>query len=152
MGRPVGVTIIAVLWFVGAVLCVVGGIGMMVGGGFMATLINQQGGQGAGAGAGVFAGLGAAVGVIFLVFAAIGFLLGWGLLKLKNWARLVTIILMAISIAFGLLGLVGTLTHFNLFAFVWSVCWLAIYALIIWYLLKPEVKAAFQAQARPVAA
>lgn len=76
MGRPVGVTILAVLDFLGAVLCVLGGIGMMVGGGFMATLINQQGSQGAGAGAGILAALGAALGVFLLICAAIGVLVG----------------------------------------------------------------------------
>lgn len=74
--------------------------------------------------------------------------------KLKGWARIVSIVLFAISAAMQLLGLLGSLAHFNLFAVVWSLFWVAVDAFVIWYLLKPEVKAAFQApvQARAASA
>jgi hypothetical protein len=143
MGRPTGVTVLAILYFIGAGLCVLGGIAMFVGGGFMATLANQ-GQAGSAGGAAFLAGMGAFAGVLILVFGAIYALLGWGLLKLKNWARIITIVLLGISIAFQLLGLLTTLAHFSVVAFIWTVFWLAVDALIIWYLLKPEVKAAFQ--------
>lgn len=151
MGRPVGVTILAVLYFLGAVFCLLGGIGMMMGGGMMATLLTQQG-QGSGGAAGLMAGLGAALGVVILIFAALDALLGWGLWKLKNWARIITIVLMVISIGLQLFGLVGILAHFNLFSLILSVVFIAIYAWIVWYLLQPNVKAAFQAQARGASA
>jgi hypothetical protein len=145
MGRPVGVTVLAILDFIGAGLCVLGGLGMMLGGGFIATMINQQGGQGSAGAAGIFAGLGAAAGVFIIIIGGVSALVGFGLWKLKGWARIVSIVLAGIGGAFQLLGLLGSLAHFNLFAVVWSLFWLAIDALIIWYLLKPEVKAAFQA-------
>src|SRR5262245_65949585 len=113
MGRPVGVTILAILDFLGAALCVLGGIGMLVGGGAIATAINQQAGS-SGAGAGLVAAMGAGLGVVMLVFAAIYALVGWGLWALKNWARIITIVLLVIGIGFSLLGLVGTLTHFTI--------------------------------------
>ncbi len=143
MGRPGGVTVIAVLYFIGAVLCVLGGIGMLVGGGFMATLINQSGAQGAGAGAGIFAALGAAVGVVFLVIAAIAILVGWGLLKLKNWARILAIVFAVLGVLGALFGLVGAFSHFGTMILVWTVIRLAINGWIIWYLLQPNVSAAF---------
>ncbi|MGZ4874292.1 MAG: hypothetical protein ACXV5R_03895 [Candidatus Angelobacter sp.] len=145
MGRPVGVTIIAILCFVGAAFCVLAGIGMIAGGGFMATLLSQQS-QGAGA-AGILAGLGAAVGIFCLILAAIYIMVGTGLLKLKEWARIVTIVLLAIGACFQVFGLLASLAHFNIFSFIWTGFWLAVDAFLIWYLLKPEVKAAFQ---RPV--
>lgn len=148
MGRPVGVTILAILQFLGAAFCLLGGIGMLVGGGAIATAISRQ----AGAGAGLFAALGAGLGVAFIIAAAICALLGWGLWTLKNWARIVTIILLVIDIGFSLLGLLGTLTHFSLFALIWTLFWVALYGLIIWYLLTPPVKAAFQGQARAAGA
>lgn len=149
MNRPVGVTILAILDFLGAAGCLLGGIGMFVGGGAIATALSRQ----AGGGAGIVAALGAGLGVVFIIGAVICALLGWGLWALKNWARIITIVLLALDIALGLLGLVGTLTHFNLFAVIWSVFWIAVYGLIIWYLLKPEVKAAFQGgQARAAGA
>ncbi len=144
MGRPVGVTILAILYFLGALACIIGGILTIVGGGIAASLANQAGGQGAGAGAGVLGALGAAAGVVVLIFGALDFLLGWGMLKLKNWARIITIVLMALGIVGSLFGVIGLLAHFTVFGLLWIVVWVAIYALIIWYLVKPDVKAAFQ--------
>lgn len=153
MGRPTGVTILAILDFIGAAFCLLGGIGMILGGGFMATMMSQQGQGGAGA-AGIMAGLGAAAGVFIIIIGGVAALVGFGLWKLKGWARIVSIVLAGIGGALQLLGLLGSLAHFNLFAVVWSLFWIAIDALIIWYLLKPEVKAAFQppSQARAASA
>jgi hypothetical protein len=145
MGRPVGVTILAILNFIGAAFCVLFGIAMILGGGVIATMLSQQG---AGA-SGILAGLGAAAGVFIIIIGGIGALVGFGLWKLKGWARIVSIVLYGISAALQLLGLVGSLAHFNAFAVIWSVFWVAVDAFIIWYLLKPEVKSAFQQ--RPMA-
>ena len=145
MGRPVGVTILAILNFIGAAFCLLGGIGMILGGGFIATMLSQQG-QGSAGAAGVLAGLGAAAGVFIIIIGGVSALVGFGLWKLKGWARIVSIVLYAISGVFQLLGILGSLAHFNAFALIWGAFWVAIDALIIWYLLKPEVKAAFQQQ------
>ena len=144
MGRPVGVTILAILNFIGAAFCLLGGIVMILGGGFIATMMSQQS---AGV-SGILAGLGAAAGVFIIICGGLAAAVGFGLWKLKGWARVVSIVLYGISAALQLLGLLGSLAHFNAFAVIWSVFWVAIDALIIWYLLKPEVKAAFQ---RPIA-
>jgi hypothetical protein len=145
MGRPVGVTILAILNFIGAAFCLLGGIGMILGGGVIATMLSQQG-QGSAGAAGILAGLGAAAGVFIIIIGGVSALVGFGLWKLKGWARIVSIVLFVISAAMQLLGLLGTLAHFNLFAVVWSLFWVAVDAFVIWYLLKPEVKAAFQQQ------
>jgi predicted small integral membrane protein len=42
MGRPVGVTIIAILDFLGAAFCIIGGIGMIAGGGLMALRVRRR--------------------------------------------------------------------------------------------------------------
>jgi hypothetical protein len=143
MVRPVGVTILAILNFIGAAFCLLGGIGMILGGGFIATILSQQG-QGSAGASGALAGLGAVAGVFIIIVGGVSALLGFGLWKLKEWARIVSIVLYGISGALQLLALLGSLAHFNVFAFVWSIFWVAVDAFIIWYLLKPEVKAAFQ--------
>lgn len=152
MGRPVGVTILAILNFIGAVFCVLVGIAMILGGGFIATMLSQ--GQGSAGAAGVLAGLGAAAGVFIIIIGGVSAFVGFGLWKLKGWARIVSIVLYAISAVFQLLGILGTLAHFNMFALMWGAFWIAVDAFVIWYLLKPEVKAAFQpaAQARAASA
>jgi hypothetical protein len=144
MGRPTGVTVIAILEFLVAGFCLLLGLGMILGGGFIASIINQQGQGNAGA-ASVFAGFGAVLGFVFLVGAAINIAVGIGLLKLKGWARITTIVLAGIGAAFQLLGLLASLAHFSVGNFLYTVVILAIQGFIIWYLLKPEVKAAFQA-------
>ncbi|HKD78827.1 MAG TPA: hypothetical protein VKH81_03990 [Candidatus Angelobacter sp.] len=152
MNRPTGVTLIAVLYFLGAAFAALGGIGMVAGGGMLASMMNQQGAQ-AGPMAGIIASFGAAVGIFFLVMAAIDVLLGIGLIKLKEWARLTTVILTAIFAALGALGLLKDLTHFVLFSFLISAVVVALQVWIVVYLLKPEVKAAFQGpQARTASA
>ena len=147
MGRPVGVTILAILNFIGAAFCLLGGIAMILGGGFMATMLSQ--GQGSAGAAGILAGLGAAAGVFIIIVGGVSALVGFGLWKLKEWARVVSIVLYGISAALQLLGLLGSLAHFNAFAVIWSVFWIAVDAFVIFYLLKPEVKAAFRQ--RPIA-
>ena len=80
-----------------------------------------------------------------LVFGGVYVLVGWGLWVTKEWARIVAIVLSAIAAVFQLPGLLSALLHFRIGTFIWIAFWTAIYAAIIWYLLKPEVKATFQA-------
>lgn len=140
MGRPTGVTVIAVLDFIGAGFCVLAGIGLMLGGGFIASMMSQQ----QGAGAGLLAAVGAAAGVFLLFCAAIAAFLGWGLLKLKNWARIVTIVFAALGAVGALFGIFAVLAHFAPIGVFWALCRLAINGWIIWYMLQPHVKAAFE--------
>src|SRR5437660_8882474 len=95
MGRPVGVTILAILNFIGAAFCVLGGIAMILGGGFIATMLSQ--GQGSAGAAGILAGLGAAAGVFIIIMGGVSALLGYGLWKRKGGARIVRFVLWAIN-------------------------------------------------------
>jgi hypothetical protein len=142
MNRPTGVTVIAILYFIGTLFCVMAGIGMLVGGGFLATMMSQQA-QGGGV-ATILGGLGAVLGVVCLIFAAIDAVVGWGLWALKAWARIVAIVFSAIAALLQLPGFLRLLSHFNPIALVWTLCILAIHVVIIWYLLQPQVKAAFR--------
>jgi len=81
MGRPTGVTVIAILDFLGAGLCILFGLSMVVGGGFLASIINRQGGQGSAEATGILAGIGAVFGIISLIGPAIDIVLAIGLLK-----------------------------------------------------------------------
>lgn len=152
MNRPTGVTLISVLCFIFGAIYALAGVGMVAGGGMIATWMSQQG-QSMGPASGMIAGLGAAVGIFFLAFAVVDIAIGVGLLKLKEWARITSIVLAGIGAALGALGLLGGLVHFVLFATIIRLCVLAVEVWIVIYLLKPEVKAAFQgAQARAISA
>jgi hypothetical protein len=141
MGRPVGVTVIAILDFLGAALCILGGVLIMVGGGLAASFLGQ--GQGGAAGAGFAAAFGAVLGVFFIAIALLVAFVGWGLWKLKGWARIVAIVLAAIGAVLQLFGLLSIFAHFNIVSFIWTLCVLAYNVWVIWYLLKADVKAAF---------
>ena len=138
MNRPGGVTVIAVLEFLGGAICaLIGGLALL-GGGLLATLMNQSGGQGSAAGAGIVGALGAALGIVVLFFAALYFVTGWGMLQLKGWARIITMVLAGLSI----LGSFWRL-QFNPFLLFWVAVRVAIAGWILWYLLQPQVSAAF---------
>jgi uncharacterized membrane protein (DUF2068 family) len=153
MNKPAGVIVLAVLYFLGAACLLLLGLGFIVGGGAIAAMLSQQGQAGANPLAAMMGFLGAGVGIFFLVMGAIELIVGIGLIKLKNWARIIAIVFTVIGACFQLFMLIGSLAHFNVVAMVVPVVVLAIQALIIWYLLKPEVKAAFQgAQMRAASA
>jgi hypothetical protein len=153
MNKPAGVIVIAVLYFLGAAILLLAGIGFIAGGGAIAAMMSQQG-QAGGSGLATLMGvLGAGVGIFFLIWGAVDVIVGVGLLKVKSWARMVAIVFAAIGACFQVFGLLSSLAHFNIGSFVFSLIILGIQALIIWYLLKPEVKAAFQSpQARAASA
>lgn len=145
MNRPAGVTLISILFFVVMGVMLIAAIGSFVGGAFIGSMIAAAARQrGAGmAGAGVGAMVGAFIGIFFLVVSALNGVCGFGLWKLKEWARILTIILCGIGVALSALGFLAGMLHFHLIVMMWRLVWLAIDLGIIWYLLQPEVRAAF---------
>jgi hypothetical protein len=140
MERPTGVTILAVLYFIGAAFLGLCGILFIVGGSMLSGLA-----QSGGPGSALFAMGGAVVGGIFLVLALLDLAIGIGFIKLQNWARVLAIVLIGIGVLFGLLSLAGMLAHFMLFVLVFRLIFLAIEIWILLYLFKPHVKQAFGA-------
>src|SRR5580693_5057648 len=108
MQRPTGVTIIAVLDFIGAAgLLILGLLAFACGSllaGFFNAAATANGGTGAAPASGLAAGIGIFIGAIFLAFAIFAIFVAIGLLKLKNWARVTTIVL-------SVLGLLGSLRN-----------------------------------------
>jgi len=139
MQRPTGVTILAVLAFIAGVFLVVAALLSLLGGALVSTLGSSH--------MGLIAGLGAAVvAIFFLLLAVLEVVIGVGLLKLRNWARIVTIVLVGLS----LLGSVGSIfspfAHMHVFLLIFLIRRLAFAAIdvwILWYLFQPHVKQAF---------
>ncbi|MGC1107597.1 MAG: hypothetical protein WA876_13770 [Candidatus Acidiferrales bacterium] len=138
MERPSGVTILAILSFVGAALLLLGACMMFFLG--AAGIAAAAGGRGMG---GPLAALGAFAGVAFLVLAAIYIVNGIGLWKLLGWGRMLTIVLVVIGVIFGLLGLVRAVPIMHVGLIVWQLIVLAIDVWILTYMFKPHVKQAF---------
>jgi hypothetical protein len=139
MQRPTGVTILAVLAFIGAGVLVVMALLSLLGGALISSLGSSRMGAMAGVGAAVFA-------VFFLVFAVVDVVIGIGLWKLQNWARVVTIVLIGLSFLGAVLSILSPFAHMHVFFLLFLVrrlVFAAIYAWILWYLFQPHVKQAF---------
>ena len=115
--RPTGVTILAVLYFIQGIIMMVTGYLIDSFFGSLFDLAGDLGGADT-------SGVSLMCLLPFIILGIFYFLIGFGLLKLKSWARTIAIIFAII----GLLGIpIGTI----------------ISIIILIYLFKPEVKAAF---------
>ena len=113
--RPIGITILTILAWMGAVLAILSGIGSIIGGAFLGFLGMIYGG---------FGGLNIVSGIISIAFGVLAIFIGKGLWDGKNWARITALIL-------SVLGILGSLT--SLFS-VSGIISLIIGGVIIWYL------------------
>ena len=139
MERPVGVTILGVLAFIGTGLLVLAALGVLVGGAMIADMAARPG-------MGMVAGVGGVVlGVFFIGMAAVYALIGTGMFKLFNWTRGLVIILSFLAAFVYALGIVSALYHLHPLLVIWRLMLLAVNVWIAMYLLKPHVKQAFGA-------
>jgi uncharacterized membrane protein (DUF2068 family) len=106
--------------------------------GILVALLAFAGASATAAASGVTTGAIVTGAVIALVLSALTLAAGIGLWQLQPWARAFTIVVAALDIIFGLI---------NLFAFHASagaeIVRIVIAAIIIYYLFRPEVQAAF---------
>ena len=139
MERPTGVMILAVLAFIAAAFLGIAGIVFIAGGAMLSHVLAS------GPGAGFLLGLGSAVvGSIFLALGVIYLVIAVGLLKLQNWARVLTIIFIGLSL-FSVAGGWSSFVHFFPFLVFRHLLTAAIDIWILLYLFKPHVKQAFGA-------
>jgi hypothetical protein len=132
MDRPLGVAVIAVLYWVGAV-------GLVAIGAFLAIGLGVLGDLSSGVPP-IITGLGAAGGGLLVIMGAGLFAVGWGLLKRREWARMLTCVLAVVAIVFTVLsftvpmwgGIAARLVK------------LAFHGLVLWYLNQAHVKAVFR--------
>lgn len=89
--------------------------------------------------------MGAGAGILF---GLVGLLLGYGLLKLKSWAWICTLILQILQILGGLQGIFAIVGSSSVPAISISqqIFQLLISGIIIYYLFRPDVKQAFGRQ------
>lgn len=139
--KPTGVTVIAVLFFIAGGLGVLSSIMVLTSRtlSFLGTL------------ASVIVTYQVLIGLGQFIFGALAIVVGWGLLTLQSWARITGLILIGLSAIGSLFAGVGLLMGVNLDGFtlnlpgpgVANLILAGIDAWFIWYLLKPDVEAAF---------
>ncbi|MCI0352380.1 MAG: hypothetical protein L0Z53_23425 [Acidobacteriales bacterium] len=142
MPRPVGVTILAILYFISTCFLALMGVASIAGLGFLGTMLSQNPDVGEG-GAAIIAGAGVLFAVIFLAFAVLCGFVGYGLLKLRPWGRTIAMVLAILDGALGSLALIFAIFRFAPLGFIINGVRVGIDVLIIWYLNQPHVKAAF---------
>ncbi|MEM0482846.1 MAG: hypothetical protein QXM16_08210 [Nitrososphaerota archaeon] len=126
--RPTGVTVLAILEIIGAILSLLGAmalfaLGALVGAGSELGLMG-----------GFFAAVGVAFGGLLLILALVGFVLAYGFWTGKGWAWILGIIFSIIGIIIGLVSIIGSPS---------SIIGIIINVLILYYLTRPHVKAWF---------
>lgn len=138
MKRPVGITIIAVLYIVLAVLSLlwsglvfgVGGLSSLFGGLFGADNVAAFGTSSAWS------------GFLGIVAALVQIVVAIGLLSLKRWAWILALVSVALTVVQGIVGIFGG----GLFAFMCGILGLAIPVGILIYLLLPGTRRVFGMQ------
>lgn len=128
--RPSGVTVLAVLSFLGAAAMALVAVAAFVAGGMIADLLGSEGVPG------MLVGAGAAIlGVGALLLAALNAVIGWGLWTGQGWAWILTV---AFEGFWALVSLLGLLDRD-----LGSLVPLAIAGAILWYLFRPWVRRYF---------
>jgi uncharacterized membrane protein (DUF2068 family) len=148
MPKPVGVIILAILDFIGAAGCALFGLLAIFGMGMLGPTLSQNPEIGPEKAAWI-AGAGMVVAIVCFFFAALLALLGYGMLNLRNWARIITLVLAGIAIVLSVLGIAGGAFRFGAMAVVTSTIRLGINLFIVWYLTRPYVKLAFETSSLP---
>jgi hypothetical protein len=124
--RPTGITLIAILGFIGGILAILfGGLVLAVA---SSGILNTYG-------VGMFSGVVSLVGGGLVVVGLMVIFVSWGMWSGKSWAWYLAVVLYALGVVFGVVSLIGG----GLFGIVS----LLIAILLLWYMFRPHVKAYF---------
>ena len=133
--RPAGITLLAVVYLILAVLSIVwsllifgvGGLSWLTGALFSAEDLRNFGGGNTWA------------GIIGVIGAMVQLIVAFGLLGMRRWAWMLALLGVLITFVQGLIGMFGG----GLFVFCCGAFGLLIPGAILFYLLRPHVRAAF---------
>jgi hypothetical protein len=141
--RPIGVTIIAVLTFLGAAILALGAVSF-----FFVAFLGMTGGDSGDPASVAIAGMGIAGGFSLLVLAGVAGCLAIGVLELREWARIVSVATIGSSIGFTILSLFAVRRYVVLPAVPSIYFHLLVVTTAVWmlaYLSLPRVKRVFSA-------
>ena len=145
MKRPSGVTVIAVLTFLGAAILAAGSFAF-----FFVGIMGMTGGDAGEPTSTAIAGMGIAGGFSLLILAGVAVSVAIGVLQLREWAWVASIASMSVGIVCTILSLFAIKGYRVLPAFPSVVFHLLVVSTAVWmlaYLLVPRVKHAFRATA-----
>jgi hypothetical protein len=141
--RPVGITILAVLGFISVVFYLAMTVFALAKPDQVGSLLMGMSGSN-GVGVTPSQSLGGILAAYCVVTALITAALSWGLWTLKNWARIVCMVLIAISVLGGAVQVSMSFSHASVVGTVFGIARIIVAILIIIYLNSPAVRSAFQ--------
>jgi hypothetical protein len=133
--RPLGVTLIASVFLLASVYLLLLGVLMLL----------RLGVVGMAAGAVLLSGLEVAGPYMFLLMAAVGLAISWGLFHLYNWARRVAILMSMAGIVMLIPGISAEVVGLRIERLAWAALQLMVRVLMVFYLYQAPVREAFQA-------
>jgi multidrug transporter EmrE-like cation transporter len=129
---PTGVSAIAIVFFLAA-----GYLGLIG-----AVMLTSPGSVSMALGAPLLSGLELAGPFMFLLMSGVSGLIGWGLLRLSNWARRVAIVLAFIGCVMLVPAVSAAAVDFRA-SLAWGGLGIVVRVMIVWYLYQDPVKRAF---------
>jgi uncharacterized membrane protein (DUF2068 family) len=134
--RPTGVTIIAILNIIGGIIMVIAGLALIaVSAVFSSLSLSTQQNINSSVPSAFFGVAGSALGAGIIALGIISFVVAYGLMKGKEWAWTLTVILSIISIALNVISIVSGNTG--------GIASIIISGVILYYLYRPHVKVYF---------
>jgi hypothetical protein len=131
--RPTGVTAIAIVFFLSAAYLGLLGAVMLVSPGAASMAL----------GAPLLNGLELAGPYMFLLMAGVGVLLGWGLLRLNNWARRAAMVVAFVGVVMLVPSVSTAAVDFSA-SLLWAGLGVIVRVIIVWYLYQEPAAEAFE--------
>jgi len=129
---PAGVTAIAIVFFLAAAYLGLIGVVMLASPGAVSMAM----------GAPLLSGLELGGPYMFLLMAGVGVLIGWGLLRLNNWARWAAIVVAFIGVVMLIPGVSAAAVDLRA-SLLWGGLGIIVRVMIVWYLFQAPAKEAF---------
>jgi hypothetical protein len=133
MSRPPGVTAVATTFFLAAAYLFVLAILMLLAPGTVSMFLAAP----------LLSGLELAGPYMFLLMAALGAAIGWGLLRLNRWARRAALIIAMIGVVLLVPAVSSAVIEFRV-GLVWGWLGVIVRVVMIWYLYRAETREAFE--------
>jgi hypothetical protein len=134
---PTGVIVVAIVFFLAAAYL-----------GFISlVMLASPGAVSMTLGAPLLGGLELAGPYMFLLMAAVGALIGWGLLRLNNWARRAAIVAGFIGVVMLIPGVSAAAVDFRA-SLLWAALGIIVRVMMVWYLYQSPVAERFSPSAR----
>jgi len=133
MPRPIGVSLIAILFLLAAAYLIAVG----------AVMLLTPGNVSMSAGADLLGGLEVAGPYMFLLIAVVATAIGVGVLRLYKWARRLAILAALLGMVLLLPSVSSAVLDFRIAKLVWGGLGVMVRARIVWYLYQHPIKEAF---------